>query len=360
MVGQQRKIPGDAVVKLLLAEGGLQVNFRVVFVLFHVAQMAGRAEGQRAADAKMGKQHLALLVEDGFVVFVQGQRYVFQGQTHHLFAVRVVADEADEAGHRVHDGVARLLGQLVAVARGARGGVAQAARGHQHCVGLVLQARGAPDAHAAVGRARLFLFGVARVFGGFWLFLFLWDYGLQQQLFCAVFDDLRVRGVPQQRLPDLLGLIGHREHPAAPLHFQLHTQALEELHGFGGRERPQRGVQEPGIRPHMVQKLLGGAIVGHVTAALARDENLLAGLFGVFQHRDAVALPRGCTCRHEARRAAADDDDLCHPSTSFCKNSIISIVSYQNRRAKAIGSQKHPSGFFRRGVYTQIKSCSKQ
>ena len=42
MVGQQGKIPGDAVIELLLAQGGLQIDLGVVLMFFHVAQMAGR------------------------------------------------------------------------------------------------------------------------------------------------------------------------------------------------------------------------------------------------------------------------------------------------------------------------------
>ena len=98
VVGQQGKVPGDAVVELLFAEGGLEVNLRVILVLFHVAQVAGRAQGQRAADAEVGEQHLALLVKDGLSVLEQGQGDVFQRQTHHLFAVGVVAHKAHETG----------------------------------------------------------------------------------------------------------------------------------------------------------------------------------------------------------------------------------------------------------------------
>ena len=80
MVCQQGKIPGDAVIKLLLAEGGLQVDKRLVPVFFHIAQMARGAEGQRPADTEMGEQHLALLLEDGFAVLVEGERHVLEGE----------------------------------------------------------------------------------------------------------------------------------------------------------------------------------------------------------------------------------------------------------------------------------------
>ena len=180
--------------------------------------MAGRAQGQRPADAKVGKQHLALLVKDGLAVLQQGQGDVFQRQTHHLFAVRVAADNADQTGHRLHKGVPRLLRQLVAIAGRAGGGVTHAAGGYQYGVCPVLPAGSAPHAHAAQRRASLFLFGVTRVFrcrrGG----LCLRHDVLQQQLFCAIVDDIGVLRIAQQRLPDLLGLIRYREHPAAALH----------------------------------------------------------------------------------------------------------------------------------------------
>ena len=77
-------------------------------MLFHVAQMTRRAEGQRPADAEVGEQHLALLLEDRFAVLVEGEGHVLEGEAHHLLAVGVMAHEADKAGDRLHEGVARL------------------------------------------------------------------------------------------------------------------------------------------------------------------------------------------------------------------------------------------------------------
>ena len=136
----------------------------MILVFFHVAQMAGCAQSQRAADAKMGEQHFALLVKNGLAVLEQGQGDVFQRQAHHLFAVRVMAHKTDQTGHRLDEGVPGLLGQFVAVAGRAGGGVAHAAGGHQHGIRPVLPAGGAPHTDAPQCRACLFLFGVARVF----------------------------------------------------------------------------------------------------------------------------------------------------------------------------------------------------
>ena len=164
VVCQQGKIPRDAVIKLLLAESGLEVDLRMILVFFHVAQMAGCAQSQRAADAKMGEQHFALLVKNGLAVLEQGQGDVFQRQAHHLFAVRVMAHKTDQTGHRLDEGVPGLLGQFVTIAGRAGGGVAHAAGGHQHGIRPVLPAGGAPHTDAPQCRACLFLFGVARVF----------------------------------------------------------------------------------------------------------------------------------------------------------------------------------------------------
>ena len=51
VVCQQGKVPGDAVVQLLLAEGRLEVDFRMIPVFFHVPQMAGCAQGGDLAHA---------------------------------------------------------------------------------------------------------------------------------------------------------------------------------------------------------------------------------------------------------------------------------------------------------------------
>ena len=61
-----------------------------------------------------------------------------------------------------------------------------------------------------------------------------------------------------------------------------------------------------------VQKLLRGAVVGHIAAPLARDQDLLTGLVGMLQHRYLMPLPHGSTRRHQACRTCAYDQHLCH------------------------------------------------
>ena len=134
----------------------------------------------------------------------------------------------------------------------------------------------------------------------------------QQQLSGTVVHELGVLCIPQQGLPDLLGLVRHREHPASALHLQLHTKALEQLHGLCGRECPQRREQKARVRAHMVQKLFRRAVVGHIAAALAGDQDLLGRFVHVLQHRYLMPLPHGSTRRHQACRTCAYDQHLCH------------------------------------------------
>ena len=303
MVGQQGKVPGDAVVQLLVAQGGFQVDLGVVAVLFHVPQVAGGAEGQRPADAEVSEQHLALLVPHRPAVLEQGQLDVFQGQAHHLFAVRIVGHQADQAGHRLDDGVAGLPGQLVAVAGGAGDRVAQTPGGHQDAVRPVVFARGPPDPHAAEGGAflRLFAFGRHRC-----------GQRLQQKARRPVINDLCAAGVGQKGLPHLSRLVRHREHPAAPLGLEGHPQRRKQLHGPGRREGIQRRIQKPGVGADVPQKFFLVAGVGQIAAALASDQDLLGRFFGVFQHRNGVAAPHGGAGSHQAGCARPHDQYIRH------------------------------------------------
>jgi len=88
----------------------------------------------------------------------------------------------------------------------------------------------------------------------------------------------------------------------------------------------------------MVQKLLCGAVVGHIAAPLARDQDLLTGLVGMLQHRYLMPLPHSGPRRHQPGRTGPHDQHLCHSGSS--RNSlpveICSSLSYQNRPAIAI------------------------
>ena len=55
----------------------------------------------------------------------------------------------------------------------------------------------------------------------------------------------------------------------------------------------------------MVQKLFRRAVVGHIAAALAGDENFLSRFFHMFQHRHLMPLPQGRARRHQAGSTAA-------------------------------------------------------
>ena len=107
----------------------------------------------------------------------------------------------------------------------------------------------------------------------------------------------------------------------------------------------------------MAQKLLRFAVVGHVAAALAGDEDLLAGLFHVLQHRHLVPLPHSSTRRHQPGRTAAHDQHLCHPASS-CVHALSKLVLLYHTRIGfqmqslpgpellEILTQKRPAGGF--------------
>ena len=291
----------------------------------------------------MGEQHLTLFVKNGLSVLEQGQGDVFQRQTHHLFAVGVVAHKAHETGHRLHESVPGLPGQLVAVTGGTGGGVAHAAGGHQYGICPVFPARSAPHADAAQGRAGFFLFRMARIFRLVRFGLRFRRQFFQQQLFGPVVDDVRILRVAQQGLPDLLGLVRRREHPASALHLQLHTKALEQLHGLCGRECPQRREQKARVRAHMAQKLFRRAVVGHIAAALAGNQNFLRRFFHVLQHRHLMSLPDSGSRRHQSGGTCPHDQNPCHAFSS--KVPVISSISYQNHLAKAMQCRRKPLDF---------------
>ena len=193
LVGQQGKIVGDPLVQLLLIQSGLQVDDRLPAVFLHVLDVAGSHQGQRAGDTEMGKQHLAHFGKHGLFVPVKGQGHVLQRKAHHGPAILVRRDKAAQTGHGGDDLMPRLLGQLVAVAGGTSHRVAHTAGGHQH---RIRGQRAAAFGHNARGPAFL-----------------------DQKLFRPVVQDLCPVRVAQQSLADVLRLIAHREHPAAPLSF---------------------------------------------------------------------------------------------------------------------------------------------
>jgi len=149
-------------------------------------------------------------------------------------------------------------------------------------------------------------------------------------------DDVGVLRVAQKGLPDLLCLVGYREHPASALHLQLHAQTLEQLHGLCGRESPQRRIQKARVGAHMAQKLLCRAVVGHIAAALAGDKDLLAGLVHVFQHRHLMPLTYSGTRCHQARRACTYDQHLRHLFSSKFPYCIEYIIPEPARKSNVL------------------------
>ena len=252
-----------------------------------VPDPGGGGQNQRPRQAKVGEQRLALFPEHRAAVLQKRQRHVAQRKPHHLAAGRVGRDQAAQTGLGRRDRVPRLPGQLVAAAVAAGGRVADAAGGHQHRPRPQLPAVGGAHAHAAAV--------------------------LDQQPFGGALQQLCAGGVAAQRLQHVGGAVALREHPAAPLGFQRHAQALEQFHRRIGRENVQRRVQKPRIVPHHRQKGRHIAVVGQVAAPLAGDQDLLSRPLGVvLQKRHAGALLAGGAGGHQAGRARTDDQQVRH------------------------------------------------
>ena len=135
-LASRAKIPGDAVIELFLAQGGLQVDLGVVLVLF----MSPRwLDALRVSGPLMPKwvNSISPCSSKMSLPSSKGSGSHFSGQAPSSFAVRVMADQTDQTGHRLHKGVPGLPGQPVAVTGGAGGGIAHTAGGHQHGIGPV-------------------------------------------------------------------------------------------------------------------------------------------------------------------------------------------------------------------------------
>ena len=82
--------------------------------------------------------------------------------------------------------------------------------------------------------------------------------------------------LPLQRVGDIEGTVGHREHPVAPLHLQRYAAALKKRHGIPAGEAGQGAVKEPAITGNVGHQALQIRVVGDVAAALSRDIDFFA------------------------------------------------------------------------------------
>ena len=183
--------------------------------------------------------------------------------------------------------MARLPCQLIAGAIAAGGGVTGAAGSNQNmgcAVGFAI--RGAHANTAAI---------------------------LNQQLLGAAMHKFGVGGIAAQGGQHIGGTVALREHPAAAFRFERHAKGFKQFHSACRRECVQRGVQKARVMAHIVQKLAHITIIGHIAAALAGNQQLLAGAFGVVFHHGGGQPPcAGGTGGHQARRTAANNQQIRH------------------------------------------------
>ena len=72
-------------------------------------------------------------------------------------------------------------------------------------------------------------------------------------------------------IDNILGFIGTREHPTAPLGFQRHTLVLEKGHHVPGGKAHQGAIQEFPIARYGADHRFRFTIIAHIAPALAGD-----------------------------------------------------------------------------------------
>ena len=238
----------------------------------------------------MGEQHLAQFVVYRFTAlfFDEGQRDIAQRKAHQRLKllVRVFADDGDQRGTGRENGMARLGRQPVPGAVAAGGGVAFAAGGQHRQRGAVFPAiSSARAADSAVfqnqpGNGGLYHLHAAPA------------------------------GKFAQGVGNIHGAVADRKDPAAALGFKRDTQPFKDRHGLLRREGVGRAHQKAGIAPHCGNKLLRGAVIGEVAAALAGHQDLAGGALPLFQHQYPLAALAGKAGGKHPGGPAADDDSV--------------------------------------------------
>ena len=275
-------------VQLLGGEPRFQVqrNLRLGQVL---RQMAAHGQRQRSGNAEMRKEHFSQLAVKHFFSLSEGQRHVFQRKPlQPTGPVRRRFDGVQHPGQRL-DAVSGGLSQGIAVAVRAGHGIGFPAAGQYHRVrGNGFTVFQQHPRHAAVL--------------------------LHKCLHPAVQPHLHPRLLqkPRQRAVHVAGLLRAGKHPPPALGFHRAAGLLQQGHHVLRREEAQRAVQEARVAGHLPEKLVQGAVVGQVAAALAGDVHLLAQLLIAFQQGDPRALPGREKRRQHAARAAADHRHLTH------------------------------------------------
>ncbi len=132
-VGVLPQLPKEPLVQLLLVQGGFQVDDAGILVLLIVPHVGAGAEYQGAGQAKVGEQQFPLLLENDLFLFVLNfQHHIFQGQSLHLGAKRLLRLQRDQRGLGRNNGMSQSLSHGVAVSGGAGCGVGRPAGGQNH------------------------------------------------------------------------------------------------------------------------------------------------------------------------------------------------------------------------------------
>ena len=185
----------------------------------------------------------------------------------------------------------RPAGQVIAVPRGAGGGIGRPASGQNQGAAGKLPLVGDKGGHVP-------LFYVQA--GGPGL-----DHG-----------DLQPPQLEKQRVDDVSGLVRGGKHPVAPLYLQLHPQVGEKALHIGGGGAAHGAEQKAAVPGGGGQGLLRGAVVGHVAAALAGDVQLAPHLLVALHQAHVRPQSGGGDGGHHPGGAAAHHDQIMLPRHS--------------------------------------------
>ena len=248
--------------------------------------MAAQLDDQRAAHAKVRKEHLAQLVVDLLPAQLRAHAHILERQPHQQRGPLFRRRQPHQRARERRDRVAVFPGERIAVAGRSGGRIGQAASGDHDGFGVQLAAAGKRHGKATVLPAHMR------------------HRRIQRHLHAGILH------APGKGARHVARLVTHREDAVAALHLRLGAQHGQQSGDVLMAELPHGRVEELAVARHLTKEVLGVAGVRHVAAALAGDVDLLAQLFVFFQQRHLRARPSGLQRGHHARRAAADDDDV--------------------------------------------------
>ena len=291
LFGRCSDIAQNTGVQLLGVQAGLQVDGQGHILRRKLGHVGRCAQHQRAAHAKVGKEHFAKLRVEFLFAAIQGELHVFEGQALQILHPSCVAGEPHQRGQSWEYVVAVAFQPLPAVAGGAGG--------------LVALTAGADD-----DRVRAQLLAVFQRDAGDDGFLRIHasDAGVEAHVHIQL-TQRTLKGAGH-----IAGLLALGEYAVAALHHHGAAVVLQPLHQRGGRQGVERAVEEAGILDHAFHKRIRLAGVGGVAASLAGDVDLFAQLFVALKQSDMRACFCGSHGSHETGSAAADNDYFFHDS----------------------------------------------